>query len=531
MSEKFSGLRLFCMRGALSLHCLFIKISTLMVLSFRSLGLTALLGLVPVVGAFAQCTPSTSACSFNPQVYFGSVCFTPDPLPDGTVGQPYNEAIRFVAAQAITQPLPLTLSKVEVLNVRFYDAAGALQDAATVGLTVTLTSGNSVDNPNIATAKAFTPVPGNGFGPFGCIQISGTPNREIDSLSLSIRINDAIEIPGPVSQTPINLDFRVNPASACNINASTSSTSSACASATGSITVTASGGAAPYEYSINGGPDQASNQFSNLAVGTYNIVVKDNAGCSKSVTATVEGQSKPSASVSLTLPLCFGEKGSVQVVASNGTAPYTYKFDDGNFQASDSKADLNAGNYSVVVKDANGCESAAETFSIPAIAELTASIAQTSAGCSANQKNVVVSASGGTSPYTYSSDGTSFQSSNTLACLGAGTYSITVKDANDCTNVTSVTITGTDVAAKRYTALRVYPNPATGSRFQVELTGVSVREARLSLTDAQGRVVWSHTATATASTLVAEVPTTGLAAGVYTLASPAIGLTHKVVVR
>jgi hypothetical protein len=87
------------------------------------------------------------------------------------------------------------------------------------------------------------------------------------------------------------------------------------------------------------------------------------------------------------------------------------------------------------------------------------------------------------------------------------------------------------VGARLYTAVRVYPNPVAGSRFQVELTGVSVREARLSLTDAQGRVVWSQTATTAAGVISAEVPATGLAAGVYTLTSPAIGLNHKVVVQ
>jgi hypothetical protein len=155
--------------------------------------------------AFAQ--PSTSACALNPAQYFGAVCFTPNPLPCGVVGQPYNESVKFVAAQKITQPLPLDLNKVEVLKVEVFKKDGSKVNASDVGMTITFVSGNPVDNANIATAKAFTPVAGNGFGPFGEIKVSGTPNAEVDSLSLSIRVNDAIEIPGPVSQTPINIDL------------------------------------------------------------------------------------------------------------------------------------------------------------------------------------------------------------------------------------------------------------------------------------------------------------------------------------
>src|SRR5437660_9265390 len=55
--------------------------------------------------------------------------------------------------------------------------------------------------------------------------------------------------------------------------------------------------------------------------------------------------------------------------------------------------------------------------------------------------SVTVAGSGGTSPYTYSKDGTTFQSSGTFSGLAAGNYTITVKDANGCTTTQPVTIT------------------------------------------------------------------------------------------
>jgi hypothetical protein len=65
--------------------------------------------------------------------------------------------------------------------------------------------------------------------------------------------------------------------------------------------------------------------------------------------------------------------------------------------------------------------------------------ASTSAGCS-SLGSVEVSASGGESPYTFAVDGSSFQSSPAFADLTAGSYSFSVKDANDCTASLSVTV-------------------------------------------------------------------------------------------
>lgn len=73
--------------------------------------------------------------------------------------------------------------------------------------------------------------------------------------------------------------------------------------------------------------------------------------------------------------------------------------------------------------DADPCLSSA-----PAISAVTA----TAAGCKQESGSLVVAASGGTQPLQYSVNGGAFQSSNTFNNLGAGDYTVTVKDANDC---------------------------------------------------------------------------------------------------
>jgi hypothetical protein len=52
--------------------------------------------------------------------------------------------------------------------------------------------------------------------------------------------------------------------------------------------------------------------------------------------------------------------------------------------------------------------------------------------CSANDGSIVVSATGGAEPYTFSKDGTTFQGSATFNNLGAGSYALKVKDKNGC---------------------------------------------------------------------------------------------------
>lgn len=62
---------------------------------------------------------------------------------------------------------------------------------------------------------------------------------------------------------------------------------SGCQTSNGTIMVSASGGAEPYMYSLDGGASQSGNMFSGLEVGDYTALVTDDEGCQNSVTVTV----------------------------------------------------------------------------------------------------------------------------------------------------------------------------------------------------------------------------------------------------
>ncbi|GAB4495365.1 MAG: hypothetical protein OHK0019_24210 [Saprospiraceae bacterium] len=200
------------------------------------------------------------------------------------------------------------------------------------------------------------------------------------------------------------------------------------------VTVTATGGTAPLEYSLDGVNFQPANLFEDLANGVYTITVRDENGCTttaqaivavNTLLATLEQQSPVS---------CVGAAdGAVSVTVGGGQAPFEYSLNGGAFQTSNTFSGLPAGTYTVEVKDNQGFTATtnAVTLTDPTGINISAS---------ANLNIVTVSASGGTGALEYSLDGTNFQTSNIFGNLANGDYTVTVRDANGCTATTQVTV-------------------------------------------------------------------------------------------
>ncbi|MFN5911885.1 MAG: hypothetical protein ACK45H_11155, partial [Bacteroidota bacterium] len=213
---------------------------------------------------------------------------------------------------------------------------------------------------------------------------------------------------------------------------------------TGSISLAVSGGIATYTYNWSNGGTGSS--ISGLMAGTYTVTVTDNTGCTASETYTISQPSAITATASATTTslLCFGNQTTLSVVASGGTAPYTYSLNGGTFQSSNSFT-VGAGSYTVTVRDANNCQVNSNTVVITQPSALSASISAGSIACFGGTTTLTVSASGGTTAYQYSLNGGSYQASNTFT-VGTGAYTVTVKDANLCTQTTN-TLTITEPAA------------------------------------------------------------------------------------
>ena len=216
---------------------------------------------------------------------------------------------------------------------------------------------------------------------------------------------------------------------------------------TGSITVTASGGTGALSYSINGINFQPSNSFTGLAAGSYTITIKDANNCSTTGSATI---TQPTTAVSITnvsktnVACNGGTTGSINISAVGGTGVLSYSVDGNTFQASNNVTGLVAGSYTVVVKDANGCT--VNYASNPVVITQPTLLAiriDSVVGVSCNSGStgkIFASASGGTTAYQFSLNGGPLQSGSNFTNLGAGTYTVLVKDANACALSTTATI-------------------------------------------------------------------------------------------
>lgn len=206
-------------------------------------------------------------------------------------------------------------------------------------------------------------------------------------------------------------------------------------SSTGSITLTSANGTPPYSYSINNEVSfQASNIFTGLSAGIYDLVVKDFNGCKYTKRDTIVNTlSGVSATVSTQNTACSGSPtGSIAVTTTGGVSPFNYSLDAGAIQSSNIFTGVSAGVHSIVVTDVSGCL-ATIAATVNNNSGVNAISIVTNAGCpgSATGK-ITVNASTGVMPYEYSLNGGAYQSSNIFTGLSANTYNLKVKDAANC---------------------------------------------------------------------------------------------------
>src|SRR5439155_975013 len=226
---------------------------------------------------------------------------------------------------------------------------------------------------------------------------------------------------GTISKVAGSYSFTVTDAHGCSAVANATvgepaellvsavATDAACYGGNGAVLVSASGGTPPYS---------GTGSFSHAA-GSYSFTVTDAHGCSAVANATVGQPAELAVSAVATDAACFGGNGSVLVSASGGTPPYS---GTGSFSQT-------AGSYSFTVTDAHGC-SAVANATVGQPAALLVSAVATDAACHGGNGTVLVSASGGTPPY--SGTGSFSQA--------AGSYSFTVTDAHGCSAVASATV-------------------------------------------------------------------------------------------
>ncbi|HRT89848.1 MAG TPA: gliding motility-associated C-terminal domain-containing protein, partial [Bacteroidales bacterium] len=206
----------------------------------------------------------------------------------------------------------------------------------------------------------------------------------------------------------------------------------------GSIDLTVTGGTLPYSFLWSNGA--TSEDISGLAGGLYSVVVTDAGGCTAAGNATVNEPSAPlSASAVVTDILCFGAStGAVDITITGGTAPYSFLWSNG--AVTEDLNNVPAGTYSVTVTDAHGCTAVSGgTISQPA-SGMTITSVVTDVLCNGGNTGAIdLTVSGGGIPYTFAwSNGAV---SEDISLLTAGSYTVTVTDADGCTGVHTAQVT------------------------------------------------------------------------------------------
>ena len=122
----------------------------------------------------------------------------------------------------------------------------------------------------------------------------------------------------------------------------------------GSIDLTVSDGATPYSFIWNNGA--ITEDLSNLAAGTYTVVVNDAAGQSFTSSYIIIEPSEITATYSVTnVTTLGGNDGAIDLIASGGVAPYLYYWSTSPTQTTEDISNLIAGTYTVWIVDVNNC--------------------------------------------------------------------------------------------------------------------------------------------------------------------------------
>lgn len=283
---------------------------------------------------------------------------------------------------------------------------------------------------------SYTYVWSNGSGSLSNMLGVGTHTltvQDASGCSAYIEQVTVTQLPTPVVNAGADITACLQ-STTINLNATSSNVSN----------VIWSGGAgtfSPNNISLNTSYQPTSGEIASGSI-ALTISSNDMNGCTN-VSDNVIVQFVPVASTitnSITNVSCNGgSNGTISVNASGTNGPFLYAINGGVYSNSSTFSGLAAGNYSISIQNAIGCDTSVNvTISQPT--PLQASIVSLSnVSCfGGNNGSINAIASGGTSPYSYSWNTSPVQLTTTANNLSVGTYTLTVQDANLCvTNITA----------------------------------------------------------------------------------------------
>ncbi len=246
-------------------------------------------------------------------------------------------------------------------------------------------------------------------------------------------------------------------------------TNTLCGLSTGAIDITVTEGLPEYTFSWtnDSGFTSTDQNITGLAFGCYSLTVTDANGCEVTAQACVQNDNAPVITFTSVNPSCNLDNGSISALVSAGVYPYTYSWGSTIADTDSVLTNLQAGDFTLTVTDANGCfVSESATLINTGIPVLT--VNSTDATCGNADGAIDLLVSGGLAPYTFLWSPNA-ETSEDLDSLAVGTYSVVVSDASGCEASGDVTIVNSNGPQLSFTSVSSLCGLSNGS---IDLTVV-----------------------------------------------------------
>ena len=234
----------------------------------------------------------------------------------------------------------------------------------------------------------------------------------------------------------------VVPAGPSNSNITATYNNIACFGGTEDIYLNVNGGQQPYTYQWSNNSTNAN--LIGVPAGTYSVIVTTASGCTQTATYTITQPATALSAMSSVLnnvSCAGGSNGSANTTPSGGSAPYNYSWNSTPAQTTQTATSLTAGNYSVVISDANGCTTTQSVLITEPLA-ITGPISTSDVTCyGGSNGSAFINVVGGIGPYNVTWSSNPIQNGLSAINLMAGNITATVTDANGCVYTNTVNIT------------------------------------------------------------------------------------------
>ncbi|MDX1479274.1 MAG: choice-of-anchor V domain-containing protein [Saprospiraceae bacterium] len=282
---------------------------------------------------------------------------------------------------------------------------------------------------NDGTAQA---QPEGGTGPYTFLWSTGATTTGIQDLSpgtYSVTVTDANGCTA-IQAVTVN-------AFGCGLTAEVELSHVLCfGDATGSAALTVAGNFGPVSVTWSNGDTGLI--VDGLTAGSYSVTVVDTSNCSVSLNVVITQPTALALDCTITPASGPGSSdGSIACVGLGGTPPYLYAWSSGD--TTSTLTDLAPGIYTLTVTDANGCTMTAQAEVEAADCTVMASFVLEDVACHGDTTgSAMVLPSNGTAPYQY--HWSTGDTTNQIAGLVAGSYSVTITDSVGCQEIGSFTI-------------------------------------------------------------------------------------------